>query len=208
MTRTGVGRRGTRAAGESTRQRVVDAALDTLKAEGFAGASARAIARRGGFNQALVFYYFGSVNELLVAALDATSAVRMARYRDAVSSAHTLPELFQVATDIYREDLESGHIKVLAELMAASTTFPELRSEIAGRVEPWVDFTREAIDRLVADSPLAQLMPGHDLAFGIVALYLGMEMLTNLDGDQRRADSLFASGQRLTGLLGAMTGGT
>jgi AcrR family transcriptional regulator len=185
---------------------VVAAALETLKRDGFAGASARAIARQGGFNQALVFYYFGSVNDLLVAALDATSTARMDRYRAAVTSAQSLPELFRVATDIYREDLESGHIKVLAELLAASSTFPELRVEIAARVEPWIEFTREAVDRLVAESPLAQLMPAHDLAFGIVAVYLGMEMLTNLDGDRSRAESLFASGQRVAGILGQLTG--
>ena len=201
MTKTGVRSRGSRAGGERTRQRVVEAAIETLKAEGFAGASARAIARTGGFNQALVFYYFGSVNELLVAALDATSVTRMERYRQAVSAAESLPELFRVATEIYREDLESGHIKVLAELMAASTTFPELRAEIAARVEPWVTFTQEAVERLLEGSPLNQLMPGGDLAFGIVALYLGMEMLTNLDDDRSRAESMFASGTNVIAVL-------
>jgi len=98
----------------------------------------------------------------------------MERYRAAVAQAADLPALFQVATDIYREDLESGHIKVLTELMAASTTFPELRTEIAARVEPWAEFTREAVDRIVAGTPLEQLLPAPDLAFGIVALYLGM----------------------------------
>jgi AcrR family transcriptional regulator len=37
---------------------------------GFAGASAREIARRADCNQALVFYHFGSVTELLLAGLD------------------------------------------------------------------------------------------------------------------------------------------
>jgi AcrR family transcriptional regulator len=203
MTKAGVRSRGRRATGQATRQRVVEAAIETLKTQGFAGARARAIARTGGFNQALVFYYFGSVNELLLAALDATSASRMKRYRMSVAEAQSLPGLVEVATEIYREDLESRHIKVLAELMAASTTFPELRAEIAERVEPWVMFTRHAVERLLDGSPLAPLMPSNDLAFAIVALYLGMEMLTNLDGDRSRAESLFESAGRLTGLLGA-----
>jgi AcrR family transcriptional regulator len=45
---------------------------------GFAGASAREIARRADCNQALVFYHFGSVTELLLAGLDDVSTRRLA----------------------------------------------------------------------------------------------------------------------------------
>jgi AcrR family transcriptional regulator len=208
MTRTGVRNRGTREAGERTRERLIAAAVQTLKTEGFAGASARAIARTGDFNQALVFYYFGSVNDLLLAALDATSAERMARYRGAVTQVETLPELLRVATEIYREDLDEGHIAVLAEMMAASTTFPELRPEIAARIEPWIVFAREAIERQLDGSSLASLVPSDDAAFAIVALYLGIEMLAHLDNEGARAESLFASGERLAALLGPLIIGT
>src|ERR671919_781582 len=52
---------------EETRARIVTAALQALRADGIAGISARAIARHGGFNQALIFYHFGSLEGLLVA---------------------------------------------------------------------------------------------------------------------------------------------
>jgi len=187
---------------DDTRQRIIEAALATLKDEGYAGASARAIARRGGFNQALVFYYFGSVNELLLAALDATSDQRMARYQAAVDDVQTLPELFRVAGDVYREDLANGHITVLAELMSA----PELRAEMAARVKPWAAFTEDALGRVLGGSPVAGVVPPADLAYGIVALYLGIELLTHLDGDDSRATSLFAAGTRVAGMLAAFLG--
>ena len=206
MARSGVGSRGSGATGERTRRRIVEAATETLKSEGFAGASARAIARTGGFNQALVFYHFGSVNELLIAALDATSETRMARYREAVGHVESLGELFRVATEIYAEDLDVGHIKILAELMAASTTFPELRTEIVARIEPWVQFTEAAISRHLEGSPFAQLLPPRDVAYGVVALYLGLEMLANLDDNRDRADSLFATGERFAALFESFSG--
>ncbi len=201
MTKSGVGARGGSTTGARTRERIVEAAIETLKTEGFAGASARAIARTGGFNQALVFYHFGSVNELLLAALDATSQTRMARYRDAVDGVENLGDLFRVATEIYAEDLDAGHIKVLAELMAASTTFPQLRTEIVARVEPWVRFTEEALTRHMEGSPFAQLLAPKDVAYAIVALYLGMEMLANLDDNRDRADAIFATGARFAALF-------
>jgi AcrR family transcriptional regulator len=201
VTKSGVGARGGSTTGVRTRERIVEAAIETLKTEGFAGASARAIARTGGFNQALVFYHFGSVNELLLAALDATSQTRMARYRDAVDGVENLGDLFRVATEIYAEDLDAGHIKVLAELMAASTTFPQLRTEIVASVEPWVRFTEEALTRHMEGSPFAQFLAPKDVAYAIVALYLGMEMLANLDDNRDRADAIFATGARFAALF-------
>lgn len=201
MTKSGVGARGGSTTGARTRERIIEAAITTLKTEGFGGASARAIARTGGFNQALVFYHFGSVNELLLAALDATSETRMARYRAAVDGVENLGDLFRVATEIYAEDLDAGHIKVLAELMAASTTFPQLRTEIVARVEPWVRFTEEALAQHMEGSPFAQLLTPKDVAYAIVALYLGLEMLANLDDNRDRADSLFATGARFAALF-------
>ena len=53
---------------EDTRARIVAATLTTLKERGFAGTSTRAIARAGGFGQPLIFYYFDSLDELLIVA--------------------------------------------------------------------------------------------------------------------------------------------
>jgi len=187
----------TKGRGEETRARIVQAAVEALKREGFGGASARAIARTGGFNQALVFYHFGSVRDLLLAALDETSARRMARYREVVDDADDLQELVAAATEVYREDLASGHIKVLAEVIAGASSMPELGSEIVRRIEPWIDFTSDAITRVSGTLPFPIPVPPEDAAFGIVALFLGIELLTHLDGDGARSDRLFELGSQL-----------
>ena len=79
-----------------TAQGIVDAAVATVRAEGFAGATSRAIARRGGFNQALIFYYFGSLDAHLVEALARTSELRLERYREALADVTTVEQLLQV----------------------------------------------------------------------------------------------------------------
>src|SRR5438128_1914354 len=89
----------------ATRQALVDAAIESLRFDGFSGASARAIAARAGSNQSLVFYHFGSVAELLLAALDEVSARRLARYTAAVEHVGSPAELVTVAAAIFREDL-------------------------------------------------------------------------------------------------------
>src|SRR3954452_7573335 len=97
---------------KTTKEQIVEAALRTLASEGFAGATSRAIAREGKFNQALVFYYFGSLDNLLLAALDRTSEERLEHYRSAVGTASTLTELLDVAARAYRDDRKSRHVAV------------------------------------------------------------------------------------------------
>ena len=177
------------------------AAVETLKHQGFAGASARAIARSGDFNQALIFYHFGSVNDLLLAALDHTSEQRMARYQNAVGEAASLEEMIEIARRIYVEDLESGHIRVLSELVAGGLSDPHLGAEVAARLEPWVDFAEAALARVLADTPLEPLLPVRDLAFAVVAFYLGADLLAELKEDRSRVERLFATASRLAPLV-------
>ena len=191
--------------GSGTRERIVDAALETLKRDGFSGASARAIASRGGFNQALVFYYFGSVKELLLAALDATSKQRMSRYETALEGVDSAADLLEVARTVHAEDLESGHLTVLAEMIAGSVGDPELGTAITERMEPWIDFAERAIARGLGSTPLAGLLPTRDLAFALVSFYIGADLLTALDGDRARAENLFDAAERFLPLLDALS---
>jgi AcrR family transcriptional regulator len=193
-----------RQTGEATRQRIVEATLETLKNEGFAGATSRAIARRGDFNQALIFYHFGSVREVLIAALDRTSDERMATYRAAAAEATDLVELTKVAGRIYREDLASGHVKVMVELIAGASSDPELAPAIVARVEPWIEFAREQVARFAETSPLGSMAPPQDVAYAVVALFLGLEMLSHLEGDTARTERLFQLADGLAATLTAL----
>ena len=116
-----------------TRAKLVAAAIATLQADGFAGSSARAIAERAGVNQGLIFYHFGSVANLLLAALDWVSARRMEHYGAAVERVETPTELVEVATDIFSEDLDAGYVAVLVEMIAGASSTPGLGPEVSAR---------------------------------------------------------------------------
>lgn len=175
----------------STKERIIEAAFSTLKEEGFAGTSARAIARRGGFNQALIFYHFGTLNDLLLATLDKTSADRMSRYRDSMGKATSVDDKIQTATRLYREDLGSGHITVISEMVAGSLARPDLGPEVVARMEPWIAFTEGVISDLLTGSIFESAVNARTLAFAVVALYLGVDLLSHLDQDKSRAEALF-----------------
>jgi AcrR family transcriptional regulator len=172
-----------------------------LKTEGFAGASARAIAGRAGCNQGLVFYHFGSVVNLLLAALDAVSADRLEHYGESVTDVDSIPELVDAAAAIFQEDLDAGHITVLVEMIAGASSTPGLGPEVAKRIAPWTQFARRAVDSSLAGSPFGSVIPSGDLALAIVAMYMGLEMLSHLEGDRAPALALFDHAKRLAVLF-------
>lgn len=185
----------------TTAQQLVDAALETLRDEGFAGATSRAIARRAGVNQALVFYHFGSVDDLLLAALDRTSELRLAAYREALESVRSPADLSAVARRLYEEDLASGHMTVVSQLIAGSLADPKLAPQVLARMEPWLEFAEDAFRRVLGDA-----LPTKDVAYGTITFYLGVNLLSHLDADQERSRALFARIEELSGLVQGLFG--
>jgi AcrR family transcriptional regulator len=184
------------AKGHATRERMLDAAFETLRGEGFSATTTRAVARRGGFNQALVFYHFGGLEPLLLAALDRSAAARIAAYRAAFAGEHSLPELTATMRRLYDEDVESGHVAVVAQLVAASMGNPGLRGQVLTRMQPWRELAAETLGGLAVRLGLTAV-PVHDLASVVVSLYFGLNLLQGLEPEDRPADALFALAEQL-----------
>ena len=188
----------------ATRRQLVAAAIETLKDDGYVGASARTIARRAEVNQGLIFYHFGSVANLLLAALDSVSEERLVRYEAEVSGATSPSQLVSVAEGIFRNDLEAGYITVLVEMIAGASSTPGLGPEVSARIAPWRAFAQSSIEAALGASPVRDVIPAEEMAHAVVALYLGMEMLSHLDGDGERALALFARAKLLAPLMEAL----
>jgi len=193
-------------ASNTTRQRLVEAAFETLRAEGFTHASARAIAARGEVNPGLIFYYFDSVNDLLVEALAWSSRRRLAAYEGALAAARTLPEVVVVVQERLGDDMDSGHVKVLVELVGASSSDPAFSRLVAEQVKPWLELTEQTLSRVLDESALSSLVPHHELAFGIVSMFLGMELLTGVLGNREMITGLFAAAGHVGVLVGSLGG--
>src|SRR6266536_3014585 len=123
--------------------------------------------------------------------LDASSQARLERYRNALDQAGSISELIQLAADIYREDRQSGHTAVVAQMVAGSLARPELAPQLLQRMETWITFCEDAIAKTLGRSPAAEILPARDLAFALVTFYLGVNLVTHLNGDSSQTDTLF-----------------
>ena len=194
-------------AGDETRARIVEAALHTIREQGVVGTSARAIARAGGFNQALIFYHFGSVQQVLLAAVEHISEQRMSRYQERLSGVRTLGELISVGAECHREDIEDGNIRVLSQMLAAASSSPELATKLQAFFDPWVQLVEDAVTRVVGGTPYEGAVPVHDVAMGVVSLFMGIELLSQLYDTQPSAAALFQTMGQLAGLLEGLLAG-
>lgn len=184
--------------GEETKAKIVDATLQTLQEEGIVGASARAIARAGDFNQALIFYHFGSVDEAIVAAVGELSRRRLERYREPLMAVDNLTDLIGVAKELYENDRESGEITVLAQAFAGASRDAEMGPAMFDHISDWNDLIEEVVQRAIESSPLsthplAGALPRHEIAMGISALFLGIELMGQLDPARSDTDKMFTS---------------
>ena len=190
-----------RPTGAATKLQILEATLETLKNEGFTGATSRAIARAGGFNQALIFYHFGTLDGLLLAALDQTSEERLERYRQAIADAETVDMLLAAVARLYAEDRERGHMTVVAQMVAGSAARPELKPALVERMEPWIALCEDAIGKGFGWLGLPELVPRRELAYAFVTFYLGVNLMTQLDEDRTRTDALFARLEAIAPIL-------
>lgn len=171
------------------RTRIVDATLETLNSEGYAGTSVRSIAAAGGFSPALVFYHFGSVDALLLAALDQVSQERLARYKTRLHDVVTIESLAGALVELYREDLELGRLTPVQEIVGAMAFDAQLGTEILERMQPWMTFAEELTSRLVAGSPLAGVVNPAVIGSAVIALYLGLEIVARMRGGDTTGSS-------------------
>ena len=176
-----------------TRQRIMAAALQTVRESGITGTSARAIATTGGFNQALIFYHFGSVTNLLIEAARASSAARVGAYQEVTEEVTSLTTLVDVARRLHDEAEADGSVAVLTQLMAGAASDPEMGAAILAGFEGWIDLVESALMKALEGQPIAGAIPPRQAAYSISALFLGIELMARLDPEKSEASAVFDS---------------
>ncbi|MFJ3904754.1 TetR/AcrR family transcriptional regulator [Streptomyces sp. NPDC090025] len=187
---------------EDTRTRLLQGALRTLVEQGIAKTSARSVAATAGVNQALIFYHFGSVDELLAAACRFGSEQRVARYRDRLEGVGSLSELLSFAREMHAEERAAGHVAVLGQLLAGAQTQPRLVTATAAGLDLWITEIERVLRRVLAGGPLDGLADPAGLARAVAASFVGMELYEGVDpaGAEAALDTLEHLGDLLAAL--------
>ena len=187
------------ATGGSTRERLLGATLRTVAEHGIAKVSARTVAAAAGVNQALVFYHFGSVEELLAAACERGARERVERHRAALEQVGSLSELVALARRIDEQERAAGNVALLGQLLAGAQSHPALAAPTAAGLGLWVAEVERVLLRLLERTPLHGVVDVPGLARAVSASFVGLELYEAVDADGARA--ALAALEQLANLL-------
>ncbi|MCH0560075.1 TetR/AcrR family transcriptional regulator [Streptomyces sp. MUM 16J] len=166
---------------QETKTKLLEGALRTLTERGIAKTSARTVASTAGVNQALVFYHFGSVDELLAAACRYGAEKAVAKYRDRLASVDSLSELLAVGREIHERERDEGHVALLGQLLAGAPTHPSLGPATAAGLRLWTSEIEQVLDRVLVVTPLAGCTDPAGLARAVAASFVGIELYEGVD---------------------------
>jgi len=120
-------------------QAILDAAECLLVDVGYARITTRRLAERAGVNQGLVHYYFGSMEEVLLQAVERFTSRLVERQRSMYASDTPFIEKWRAAMSFLEEDSDSGYQKILLELYALGWNNEAIRNRMKHVHEQWMN---------------------------------------------------------------------
>jgi AcrR family transcriptional regulator len=160
-----------------TRAIILEAAKQALLETGYAGLSTRKIADSAGVPLSQIHYHFGSKQGLVLEVLEEENRKLLDRQQSMYSSDLPLWKQWEQACDYLEDDLESGYVRVLQELMAAGWSTPEIAVAVKDMLGKWF-FVLDEVARK-AETRLGGLGPFTPDEVGLLvgAPFLGVEAM-------------------------------
>ncbi len=120
------------------RHRLIEATAKLMRDEGYAAATSRRVAAEAGVKQALVYYYFPTMDDLFVEVLRAGADASLERMRTALTDDDPLRTLWLINSD-------SGRTALNTEFMALANHRKAIRAELRGYAERVRDIETAAV---------------------------------------------------------------
>jgi AcrR family transcriptional regulator len=164
-----------------TKAKLLVAAAESLREDGIAGLSARVIAARAGVNQALVFYHFGTLTELVDAAVRLAVDESADSYREQLAAVGSLRELLTLGRALHERERERGNVAMMAQLMAGAQRDPALAGAAGYALLRWNGEIGVVIRRVLGSSPLGELTDLSGMTRAVSAAFIGLELYDGVD---------------------------
>jgi len=161
----------------TTAMSILDAARKRLLTDGYHAISTRKVAAEAGVPLSQVHYHFGSKGGMVLALLEAEDRRRLGRQANMYAQDAPLWLRYEQACDFLDDDMESGYVRVLQEMIAAGWSTPDIADKVRGMQAGWFDLltevAAEAADRLGGLGPFTPA----EVATLIGCSFLGAESL-------------------------------
>jgi AcrR family transcriptional regulator len=163
---------------------ILDATQSRLLADGYAGLSTRKVAEEAGVPVSQLHYHFGSKQGLILALLEEENQRRLDRQRSMYAEDLPLWQRYEQACDYLEDDLESGYLRVLQEMLAAGWSNAEVGAAVRELLGGWFALLAEvARETERRHGPLGPFT-AEELATLVGSAFVGSEALLLLGFDR------------------------
>jgi len=167
-----------------TRAVILDAARRRLLADGHRGLSTRKVAVAAEVPLSQLHYYFGSKQGLVLALLEEENHRRIERQTRMYASDRPLWERYEQACDFLEDDLDSGFVRVLQEMIAEGWANEQIADAVRTLLGSWYELLTEvATEAETRFGPLGPFTP-REAATLIGNMFMGSEALILLGFDR------------------------
>ena len=133
---------------------LLEAAKKTLRLNGYARLSTRDVALEAGVPLSQIHYHFGSKQGMMLALFEYLNVQLLDRQQALFGDTSlTLSEQWDRACDYLDEDIASGYVRVLQELIAASWHDADVAKVIRADLMKWVELIVEVARRAEQTKP-------------------------------------------------------
>ena len=176
----------TRISTTSTAQQILTAARQALLDTGFATLSTRKVAEAADVPLSQIHYHFGSKEQMILAMLAAQNDSLVRRQAEMFTLEVPLSVRWDLACDYLDDDLESGYVRVLQEMMAAGWSSPDVRAAVGDVLGGWFQVLTDVVNAAGAAGTDLGPFDSRELVALVAAAFLGAEsmVLLGLDGDR------------------------
>ncbi|MFF5293985.1 TetR/AcrR family transcriptional regulator [Paractinoplanes globisporus] len=159
---------------------ILEAARGCLLAEGYAKLSTRKVADAAGVPLSQIHYHFGGKQGLVLALLDHENTRLVDRQQRMYAADAPLWKRYEQACDFLEDDIASGYVRVLQEMIAAGWSDTKVAQQVLALLQSW-----QAVLEAAVSSTEARLGPltAEDAAALVGMSFLGGEALILL-GDE------------------------
>jgi AcrR family transcriptional regulator len=126
---------------------ILAAARMCLLVDGYANLSTRRVAEAAGVPLSQIHYHFGSKQALILALLEAENARLLQRQRAMFGGPEPLWQQWERACDFLDEDIESGYVRVLQEMIAVGWSDAEVAAAVREDLSGWYSLLAEVAAR-------------------------------------------------------------
>lgn len=167
---------------------LLEAAKAVLRQKGYAGLSTRDVAAAAGVPLSQIHYHFGSKRGMVLALFEYLNAQLLGRQNAMFSNpALKLSEQWDLACDYLDEDIASGYVRVLQELIAAGFADAEVAKVVRAGLIGWFELiatlARKAERELGALGPFS----AEDIAALVSNAFIGAESLYLIGAEKEGA---------------------